>query len=165
MGDKIVISNPAMFAIHHAMFGLKGAAVASVEFAGHGNRPDCNVICDFKEKPTSDKFNIGVSGGTPTHNGLWTARSMLLARPEPRKIILVITDGEPDNHMTTEEATKKVMAEGIEIAAIGIGCNSVKNFWPNHAVINSIQELPKKMFEIMDRLLTDKKGTVSHGKI
>jgi cobalamin biosynthesis protein CobT len=78
---------------------------------------------------------------------------MLLQRPEPRKIMLILTDGCPCNALETQAATKRTLKDGIEIAAIGIMHNGVKNFWDKYRIINSIQELPPAMFGVMEELL------------
>jgi cobalamin biosynthesis protein CobT len=85
---------------------------------------------------------------------IWAARAMLLQRQEPRKIMLILTDGCPCNGFDTEAATQRAMKEGIEIAAIGIMHGGVKNYWKNNCIINSIQELPAAMFGVMEELLT-----------
>ena len=82
---------------------------------------------------------------------------MLLQRPEPRKIMLILTDGCPDDSSETKAATKRTMQDGIEIAAIGIMANSVRNYWDNHKIIETIQELPTAMFGIMEGLLVGSK--------
>lgn len=78
---------------------------------------------------------------------------MLLQRPEPRKIMLILTDGCPDSDYETKAATTRALKDGIEIAAIGIEDSSVRRYWDNHRVIKTIQELPAAMFGIMEGLL------------
>jgi len=67
--------------------------------------------------------------------------------------MLILTDGCPDDGNETKAATKRTMKDGIEIAAIGIMANCVKNYWDNHKIIETIQELPAAMFGIMEGLL------------
>ena len=68
--------------------------------------------------------------------------------------MLVLTDGCPDNGTETSAATKRIKRDGIEIAAIGIMDKSVKRYWDNHKIIQSISELPAAMFGLMEGLLT-----------
>lgn len=154
MDDKYDVANAAAFALHNTLFGLKGVSVCSLEFSGKSNQPEVNILVDFGKKPLSECFNHYPFDGTPTHMAIWAARAMLLQRSEPRKIMLILTDGCPDKGSDTQAATLRTMAEGIEIAAIGIMHSGVKNYWINNRIINTIQELPAAMFGVMEDLLT-----------
>lgn len=153
MSSRYEIANAAAFALHTTLFGLKGVAVCSVEFSGKDNEPEVNVLVDFGRKPQSENFNHYPYDGTPTHNAIWAGRATLLQRPEPRKIMLILTDGCPDKVSQTKAATQRTMKDGIEIAAIGIMDKSVRRFWDNHKIIETIQELPAAMFGVMEGLL------------
>lgn len=155
MGGKYEIANAAAFALHTTLFGLKGVAVCSAEFSGKEKEPDVNILVDFGRKPLSENFHHYPCDGTPTHFAIWAARAMLLQRTEPRKIMLVITDGRPDRGNETKGATERSMRDGIEMAAIGIMDTSVKRYWSNNSVINTILELPAAMFTVMEDLLVD----------
>jgi cobalamin biosynthesis protein CobT len=154
MSSKYQVANAAAFALHTTLFGLKGVSVCSLEFSGKERQPEVNVLVDFGRNPQSDSFNHRPFDGTPTHKALWAGRALLLQRPEPRKIMLILTDGCPDNDLETKAATQKVIKDGIEIAALGIMDKNVQRFWVNHKIINSIQELPAAMFGIMEGLMT-----------
>ena len=154
MDDKCDVANAAAFALHNTLFGLKGVSVCSLEFSGKSNQPEVNILVDFGKKPSSECFNHYPFDGTPTHMAIWAARALLLQRPEPRKIMLILTDGCPCNGTETHAATQRTMKEGIEIAAIGIMHSGVKNYWKNNRIINSIEELPAAMFGVMEELLT-----------
>ena len=107
MSSRYEVANAAAFALHHTLFGLRGVAVCSLEFCGKQKQPEVNVLVDFGAKPLSEHFNHFPCDGTPTHNAIWVARSMLLQRPEPRKIMLILTDGCPDDDDETRSATKR----------------------------------------------------------
>jgi len=153
MSGSYEVANAAAYTLHLTLFGLKGVAVCSLEFSGKDNQPEVNILVDFGLKPKSENFNHYPFDGTPTNTAIWAARALLLQRPEPRKIMLILTDGSPDKGNKTREATKRTMKDGIEIAAIGIMASSVRHYWDNHKIIESIQELPPAMFGIMEGLL------------
>ncbi len=157
MDDKCQVANAAAFALHTTLSGLKGVAVCSMEFSGKDNDPDVNILVDFGAKPLSENFNHRPSDGTPTATAIWAARAMLLQRTEPRKIMLILTDGCPDCDNETCAATDKAMKDGIEIAAIGIMHTGVRRLWENHRIIQSLQELPAAMFGVMEELLTSRR--------
>jgi hypothetical protein len=153
MNGRYEVANAAAFALHSTLFGLKGVAICSMEFSGKDKEPDVNMLVGFGKKPKSENFNHHPFDGTPTDTAIWAGRVMLLQRPEPRKIMLILTDGCPDDSNETKAVSKRTMQDGIEIAAIGIMANCVKNYWDNHKIIETIQELPAAMFGIMEGLL------------
>ena len=158
MGGKYEVANAAAFALHNTLFGLKGVSVCSLEFSGKDrDQPEVNILVDFGKKPLSEQFNHHPFDGTPTDTVIWAGRVMLLQRPEPRKIMLILTDGCPDKSSETRAATKRAMRDGIEIAAIGIMDRSVRHYWDNHQIISTLQELPAAMFGIMEGMLTTRR--------
>ena len=157
MDDKCQVANAAAFALHTTLSGLKGVAVCSMEFSGKDNDPDVNILVDFGAKPMSQHFNHHPYDGTPTATAIWAARAMLLQRTEPRKIMLILTDGCPDCDNETCAATDKSINDSIEIAAIGIMHTGVRRLWENHRIIQSLQELPAAMFGVMEELLTSRR--------
>ena len=155
------IANASAFALHHTLYGLSGVKVATAEFSGREpSRPEVNLLADFGEKPDSIAFSLRPGGCTPTAPALWFARAALLQRPEPRKIILVVTDGCPDNPAGTIQATQRILRDGIEIAAIGIRTDEVKKFWERHRVIHQVEDLPKAMFNLMEGMLCGTKQSL-----
>lgn len=156
MGGKYEVANAAAFALHNTLFGLKGVSVCSAEFSGKTKEPEVNILVDFGRKPQSENFHHYPFDGTPTDTAIWAGRALLLQRPEPRKIMLVITDGRPSKSSETKAATLRTIKDGIEIAAIGIMEKCVQRYWDNNTVINTIQELPAAMFGVMEGLLTDR---------
>ncbi|MDT8440646.1 MAG: VWA domain-containing protein [Desulfuromonadales bacterium] len=147
----------AAYALHHTLFGVPGIKVTSIEFSDRSqDQPHLRLMADFGEKPQSERFNVEPDGGTPIDKALWYARAALLPRPEPRKIILLLTDGFPNSAEDTYHATRRCVRDGIEIAAIGIMTDAVKQFWPRHRVITRLQELPQAMFEVMGEVLATK---------
>jgi hypothetical protein len=94
----------------------------------------------------------------------WAAMR-LLQFPEPRRILFVFNDGHPCPNLSFyaehEEYLRQVIAEvekRIEVFAIGIGDDSVKNFYSNCVTINSLNDLPKVMVGELDRLLRQKQN-------
>ena len=155
---RALVANKTAFALNACLFSLAGVKCCTLEFSNKdrndGSKCDVNVVCEFGTKPNSERFNINPFDGTPTDQAIWAARGLLLQRPEPRKIILLVTDGEPNDADATDGATTRTERDGIEIAALGIMCDRVKDYWKNNRVINDISDLPQAMFGVMEELLT-----------
>ena len=156
--NRYAIANQAAFALNSCLYSLNGVKCATIEFGEKNQDDNINLVCDFGEKPKSSRFNIPPYGGTPTADAIWAARGMLLQRPEPRKIMLILTDGQPNDYEPTVGATAKSEKDGIEIVAIGIQCPDVRDYWKNNRVIHSMADLPTAMFGTMEELLTRRPG-------
>lgn len=162
-GDKITTARNAAFSLHHTLMGVSGVKVHSVGFDLQDedqSPPPIQVLCNWGDKPRPECFGLTPGYCTPTPWALWYAWVELLFRPEPRKIVLLVTDGRPEGWDGIEEdtraATARLNRDGIEIAAIGIFDETVREYWKNNRVIQNLDELPEAMFGVMTDLLTRK---------
>jgi cobalamin biosynthesis protein CobT len=79
---------------------------------------------------------------------LWAA-ARLATRKEKRRILFVLSDGQPQNGDTDsdkldahlKEVVKMVSKHGIECVGIGILTDCVKEFYPHSVVVNNINDL------------------------
>ena len=95
---------------------------------------------------------------TPLTEALWWVVKQLLPQSEPRKIILVITDGSPDNFLTAYNTIQTVQSMGIEILGIGIDAPNLCHLIDNQENITNMTELASAMFRILQRTLLTKRG-------
>lgn len=86
----------------------------------------------------------------------------LLARPEKRKIMVVLNDGEPypgskGNVGRCQKYLKNVVAasiaKGVEIITFGIHTDNVKHYYPDWVVINNLEDLVKQPLAKIDEKL------------
>ena len=77
---------------------------------------------------------------------------------ENRKIILVVTDGEPDSITSATQALDQGRRAGFEIYGLGIVSQSVGDLMPSKSkVVASMTELPGAMFSLLESaVLQDK---------
>lgn len=92
---------------------------------------------------------------------LWQARR-LATRPEPRRIMFVLSDGLPHGSRNTaqgarylKETIERVTASGIEVYGIGIKSAHVKNFYPRSWVARNLNELCDVALSGMIEILTE----------
>ena len=91
---------------------------------------------------------------------LWAAKRLAL-RKEKRKILLVLSDGEPaadcvDHAILCSDLKNKVKAvqkSGIECIGIGIETDCVKHYYPDYVVLNDVKDLPKKAMRKLSSLI------------
>lgn len=89
----------------------------------------------------------------------WTAKR-LAERPEPRKIMFVLSDGAPswyscthDNQQWTRDCVQEAIEKGIHVVGLGIQTDVVKKFYPEYIVVNTLEEFAKTYIDNIVRLL------------
>ncbi|MGI2183726.1 VWA domain-containing protein [Shewanella oncorhynchi] len=99
------------------------------------------VVKPFGEKKSQAAFNMNSDGGTPTAEAITTAVSYLVMRSEPRKLLFVITDGDPNSESQTEQAIADALALGVKVFGIGINARVTGFSESDFQVIHSTDEL------------------------
>jgi Mg-chelatase subunit ChlD len=100
------------------------------------------------------RFNVGSGGGTPLTDAMWYCLSELLMQKEERKVLLVVTDGEPNDRLTAKESAEFASRVGIEPIGVGIGTHSVNGLFDHYCVINDASELAQALFGVMQQTLS-----------
>lgn len=120
-----------------------------------------HVFQAFGEQPMAVRHKIGKmpslskDGGTPMGEAIYRAAFRLVQRKEQRKLLIVFTDGLPNNRELTEEVIEQLKSTpGVEVIGIGICCEAVVGLFPTAVVIRSVEELGPALFNLLqDRLL------------
>lgn len=86
------------------------------------------------------------------------AAERLVKRQEKRKVMLVLSDGQPAGGSKCQPHLRSViksMEEKLKIETIGIGIMdaSVSRFYPKHVVLNNAQDLPGQVMTEIKKLL------------
>jgi len=116
-------------------------------------------------------YDSGIDmGTTPEGCGVEFAARRLLARKEARKIMIVMTDGEPggdifrprstDDHWAykrqSEEVVKAVEAAGIDLIGIGIQHAGPQRYYTNSMVISDLDEMPSQLMGLLKKFVLGK---------
>lgn len=80
-------------------------------------------------------------GGTDLGEGLMQAAYRLVERPEERKLLFALTDGDTSDVALTKVATKLIAREGVELVAFGIQSDAVRKYFPKHRIVRSTENL------------------------
>jgi cobalamin biosynthesis protein CobT len=132
----------------------------------------------FEERwtiPVMQRFGHIFNGGAPCRMGdtpegcaLEFAAKRLLQRPEQRKILLCMTDGEPGTHGAgcgwqpglyvnqSRRMVESIALAGVDIVGIGIQHAGPTNYYPNALVIQNVGEMPKLLMGVLKRFLIGK---------
>lgn len=139
-----------------ALEGISGVnpAVTRFPFDNEGN-----VVTLLKHgekvRLNTSNFYPFRTGNTPLHEALLYAASEVLSTREERKVIIVLTDGKPDDEDAAKAIIRRIEVSGIEIFSIGIFFDTSYLFRKS-IVINNVSELRSELFRIgRDVLISD----------
>jgi len=113
-GAPIVLARQACFAVAKALENIKGVNPAVTAFPAMASTSSVFPIMRHGQK-VPDGFDISASGGTPLAAALWWVLQTLMPLSEQRKVVLVITDGIPDNLQAAHKALVMAQKLGIEV--------------------------------------------------
>lgn len=106
-----------------------------------------------------------VGGNNSDAEALEMAMSSLRKRREPRKVMLVLSDGHPAAHGVSygpgaeelKRKVKQITASGVEVAGIGILSRAVAAFYPRYIVVSSVDDLTAKGLGMLSKMLLSKR--------
>jgi hypothetical protein len=155
-GEKMSVAIKSAFVSAEALELLPGVTCA-VGFFPWGSTQVAQLK-GFGEKPRGSRFAISASGGTPLAEALLWAGMTLSPRKEPRKIIVFMTDGQPDDCQKARQAVERLSGCGIETYGIGILDKSLLQWLPEGArAIDRIEELPKALVDVLKEALVERR--------
>ena len=149
MAGTIDLAYEALMATALALDTIEGVKTATAAF------PGVAPLTRFHEsvRKTRSRYVPQSMGTTPLAESLLWVASELGQVEARRKVVLVITDGCPNNPEATLRVLSMLHDAGVETMGLGISDPSVRGLFPVHSVISSIEELPPRMFEMLDNTL------------
>jgi hypothetical protein len=163
-GLKMELANQACFAVASALHGIRGVNLGVTAFPGEsirnagypGQQNDQTVAPVLRHnQKMHTEFKVCAGGDTPMDAALWWVLRQLYFLPEPRKLILLITDGLPSDLSATQKAVRAIQDFGMEIYGIGIATDALDRFLSGkqHRNITGMDELAPAMFGILQNAL------------
>lgn len=147
------IANEAALSLALALEGIPGVSTAVSFF------PGCTEDVAMALRPRQSvrreaaRFAQTPRGCTPLAPAMWFAANDLLRQKEKRKLMIVLTDGEPDDWNATHDIVDRCHHSGFELLGIGIQTRSVERFFPASLVINDLKDLKRELFNVTKNLL------------
>jgi len=146
------IANQAAVSLALAVSSIPQCDIAMSVFPGVGAAVSPMIDRGQPVRANLGRCAIRSSGGTPLGEAmLFAARELATAHKE-RKVLIVVTDGEPNEPGSVLYMTK-LLEPYVDIYAIGINSTAVRDYFKKHAVINSVEELQAALFSIAGRFL------------
>ena len=119
-GEPMRLASLACYAVGKALEHAKGISVGITAFPAFSVQGA--AICPLLEhgKPLTDNFKITAYIDTPLAEALWWTLQVLVRRKERRKLLLILTDGQPNTWVPSVEALRQITAGGTEVYGIGL---------------------------------------------
>ena len=95
-------------------------------------------------------------GGTPLSDGVAFALESISERPERHRVIVVLTDGMPNNSSTMRYLVRKAREAGVTVVGVGIGrgMDSVRELYPDkNVVVENIKDLPRELLTQIESIV------------
>ncbi|WP_033931124.1 VWA domain-containing protein [Vibrio cholerae] len=147
------VANEAALALAMALEGIPGVVPAVSYFPGIHQEVSIALLPKQSVRHRAACFDQKPRGCTPMAQAMWFAANSLLAQKQKRKLMIVLTDGDPDDWAATHDIVDRCRRSGFELLGIGIQTRSVEKFFPQSIVINDVKDLKRELFEVTQRLL------------
>lgn len=120
------IAEESVCALLCALEGIQGVTTGAMVFPRTGPGGDSVGVLkrhnqSLQHSLRENRFGVVESGGTPLAEALWPAAGDVLAAKGDRKVLVVITDGEPNEPDAAKAMIDRCRAAGIEVFAIAFG--------------------------------------------
>lgn len=146
------IANQATVSLALAVSSIPQCDIATSMFPGVGGDVSPVIRRGQPVRANLGRFAVNSSGGTPLAEAmLYAARELAVSRRQ-RKVLIIITDGAPNNGSEVRYM-KDIIASHIDIYAIGINSTAVSQYFENWSVINDVKELQRALFQIAGKFL------------
>lgn len=149
------LSNAATFAISLALSQISGVKQEVSYFPGQNG--DVVKILTEDDDPLEcmNNFKQVPRGTTPLDVALWYAFQRIEGNEHNRNIILVITDGLPNDQEKVKYVLDELEAVGAEVYAISVGERRINYLFKKCTFIPSVIDLHDELFELVANLLLD----------
>lgn len=98
------------------------------------------------------------------------AYERLIARPEKRKVMMVLSDGQPacNGHSQRQylrQVIEKISKDGTDLVGIGILTDAVEQFYPKYTVVESVEDLAGSAMDQLSRILLGERFQIDNSKL
>lgn len=105
------------------------------------------------------------TGSTPLTDCIYGSWGRLAARPERRKIMVLVTDGQSNNQVTAKKAVDQMKKHGINVVGIGIGGNYIGAFCSRSVVVKNVGDLATSVMDDFGRMLLGERFVADNSKL
>lgn len=153
--NKLKIAALASYATAEALASVTGVTSAVAVFPT-ANGVDYLSTHGTKAVTNAESFNqLQVYGDTPLSDAMARCSIDLLQQAKSRRMLIVVTDGEPNYDDQSQQVITAAINAGIEIMGVGIGVD-LDHLFATWCSINTVDDLPRSLFCMLQNKLAYK---------
>src|SRR5690606_5396864 len=124
------VAQEAAMTIALALEGIPGVNPAVTYFGHSSNSPNFSAMKHGQRVASAaGRFNMPPTGNTPMAEAIWYGAFEISKTREQRKLIIVITDGEPSSSSAVSSVVRLCEDSDIELIGIGIRTEAVERLF------------------------------------
>ena len=154
-GESIKLAVQACYAVGKALEHLSGISLGITSFPAYREgKIGVFPLVRHGQKMT-DRMQMQAHGGTPLAEALWWVMRQMFILKENRKVVLILTDGLPDDVTQCLQALEALRKTGVEVYGIGMKFDCISSLLPDTSskVISRFEELSPALFEVLQHAL------------
>ena len=154
-GESIKLAVQACYAVGKALEHLSGISLGITSFPAYRDgKIGVFPLVRHGQKMT-DRMQMQAHGGTPLAEALWWVMRQMFILKENRKVVLILTDGVPDDVTQCLQALEALRKTGVEVYGIGMKFDCISSLLPDTSskVISRFEELSPALFEVLQHAL------------
>ena len=157
MGSRMLLAREAVLSLLLALKSIKGVTASASAYPGTSEER-VYAIASGQDKATTVAERLAALDShdtTPMATGLWHAIHQVLQEKAQRRLILMITDGEPDidHYDAVVDLVKRCQQSAIDVVGLGIRVESVNGLFSDGLVIDQLSQLKDRLFSITQNWL------------
>lgn len=151
MRERITLACQCCAALAQAL-RQGGISVGLTAFPGSEPNTVVPIFDHGQRQP--ENLLVQARGQTPLGEALWWVLQRLVPLRHDRKIVLIVTDGAPDNLVNTKEAIRTARLLGVEMFGLGIDAPAILGLLPGCSVtIQALDQLPSALFALLGQAI------------
>lgn len=154
-GESIKLAVQACYAVGKALEHLSGISLGITSFPAYREGKIGVLPLVRHGQKMTDRMQMQAHGGTPLAEALWWVMRQMLILKETRKVVLILTDGVPDDVTQCLQALEALRKTGVEVYGIGMKFDCISSLLPDTSsrVISRFEELSPALFEVLQHAL------------
>jgi Mg-chelatase subunit ChlD len=149
-GVEAEVAKQCGAALAMALEGIPGANPAITYFGGY-EQDAVKVALRHGQKlaQATSLLNSGTWGCTPMAEAIWFAAAQLEQTRNAKKMLVVISDGGPDDPQRAKYAVDLLQRGGYHLLGIGIKSAAIERYIDNSITIDSVHDLIGTLFSLV----------------
>lgn len=153
-GERFALARQAILALAAALDLVREARFMANAFGYSGT--ESTLIKDLDEPvwvAAERLAQMDGSGNTPMGEAVAFSTAKLLASTDRTKLMIVVTDGQPNCRDSLQQALADARAVGVVVAGIGMQSDAGADLFDHWITVDDISELPEKLVRLVTRQL------------